>query len=231
MAWAWKRTKMKLLCTWSKALNSNVIPLILPSLHDSLGCGWGSERPFEGLYKMSKGWSAMWKHGVWRCIDFQTSCLEWVNGLNFRKSEIKKGSELHFRKYDNRVASVFRRIFMDLKGKAANDTRPGEFHTNPASGKNPFCEFYWNTSIIQSQKSHIWPHTKIHSRMLNQLGGVMRTDTWKNVGGLNKGGTGENTRRRPHALSRARLILIDRITGNARCQERSKNLSGNTFCC
>lgn len=94
---------------------------------------------------------------------------------------------------------------MNLKAKIANDTSwvTEGISYKPSSGENPFCELYWNASIIQTQKSHIWPHTKIHSHVLSQLGGVMRTDTWKNVGGLNKGGTGERTHHCDHTLSPA----------------------------
>lgn len=113
---------------------------------------------------------------------------------------------------------------MNLKAKIANDRSWGISY-KLSSGENPFSELYWHASIIQSQESHIWPHTKIHSHVLSQLGGVMRTDTWKNVGGLNKGGTGEGTHHCDHTLSLASAasasehILIDRIRG---CQERER---------
>ena len=59
--------------------------------------------------------------------------------------------------------------------------------------RNLYEPFYWekgwrlyrNTSIIQSQVCHIRPHAKIHPRVLNQVGGEMRPDTWEMVDRLN----------------------------------------------
>lgn len=121
---------------------------------------------------------------------------------------------------------------MNLKAEIANDmSRATGISYNPSFGGKSILWAVRNASIIQSQKSHIWPHTKIHSPVLRQLGGLMRTDTWKNVGGLNKGGTGERehtaaaARSHPLRLRPPLNILIDRIRGR---QEPKENLSGNT---
>lgn len=160
----------------------------------------GSKKPFEGLNRRLMYDVKTQTLGMY----WFSACLEWVNGLHFSlKLHRDKFQEIGQKCHINYPENPHESKRENCKWHKLSDW--GNFIQTFFLGKS-IRKLYWTASIIQSQKSHIWPHTKIHSHVLSHLGGVMRTDTWKNVGGLNKGGTLERTHHCDHTLSPASAV-------------------------